>query len=138
MDALDSGARLALIKLVTGGLRVGASARLAKTALAEWSGHPVHDIEEVWHGVPPPYFSLFAWLEGRGARPDPDGAPVFRPLMLAHPLEEADIAALNPAEWAAEWKWDGIRVQCVSDQGIKRLYTRTGDDISGAFPDVVE
>ena len=138
LDALDSGARLALIKLVTGGLRVGASARLAKTALAEWSGHPVHDIEEVWHGVPPPYFSLFAWLEGRGARPDPDGAPVFRPLMLAHPLEEADIAALNPAEWAAEWKWDGIRVQLTAGPGGRRLWSRGAEDISGSFPEIIE
>ncbi len=39
--------------------------------------------------------SLFAWLEGRGARPDPADAPVFRPLMLAHPLEPPDLAALD-------------------------------------------
>jgi DNA ligase 1 len=138
LDALDSGARLALIKLVTGGLRVGASARLARTALAEWSGHPVESIEEAWHGVAPPYVPLFAWLEGRAPRPDPADAPVFRPLMLAHPLEEADIAALNPADFAAEWKWDGIRVQLTAGPGGRRLWSRGGEDISASFPEVIE
>ena len=56
-------------------------------------------------------------------------APVFRPLMLSHPLEEADWAALDLADFSAEWKWDGIRVQIVARRGEARLYSRTGDDI---------
>jgi len=138
LDGLDAGGRLALIKLVTGGLRVGASARLAKTALAEWSGQPVNEIEELWHGVPPPYIALFDWLEGRGARPDPAGAPIFRPLMLAHPLEEADLATLAPADWAAEWKWDGIRVQLTAVPGGRRLWSRGAEDISASFPEIIQ
>src|SRR6202021_319405 len=35
LDCADSSTRLALLKLITGGLRVGASGRLAKIALAE-------------------------------------------------------------------------------------------------------
>ena len=35
LDALDATGRWALLKLVTGGLRVGVSARIAKLALAE-------------------------------------------------------------------------------------------------------
>ncbi len=38
LDKLDATGRWALLKLLTGALRVGVSARLAKTALAEWSG----------------------------------------------------------------------------------------------------
>jgi DNA ligase-1 len=141
LDTLDAGGRLALIKLVTGGLRVGASARLAKTALAEWAGQDIGEIEEVWHGVAPPYLPLFRWLEGEGPRPDAAGAPVFRPLMLAHPLEAAaDIAAVeaSPNDWRAEWKWDGIRVQLTAGPGGRRIWSRTGEDISGAFPEIVE
>ncbi|WP_192898665.1 cisplatin damage response ATP-dependent DNA ligase [Crenalkalicoccus roseus] len=138
LDTLDAGGRLALIKLVTGGLRVGAAARLARTALAEWSGKPVEAIEEVWHGVAPPYLPLFAWLEGRGPRPDPRGAPVFRPLMLAHPLDDAEVAALDPAEWRAEWKWDGIRVQLAAGPGGRRIWSRGGEDVSAAFPEILE
>ena len=136
LDQLDASARLALIKLVTGGLRVGASARLARVALAEWGGQQVEAVEEAWHGVAPPYAPLFAWLEGRAPRPDPRDAPVFRPLMLAHPLEEADFAALEPAEWRAEWKWDGIRVQLCGGPGGARIWSRTGEDISAAFPEI--
>jgi len=137
LDASDASVRFALLKLITGGLRVGVSARLAKVALAEMGGVPADDVEEVWHSLAPPYLSLFAWLEKRAPRPDPATAPVFRPPMLAHPLEPADIAALHPPDWRAEWKWDGIRVQLVATAGGKRLFSRTAEDISGAFPDIL-
>ena len=44
---------------------------------------------------------------------------------------------IEPKDFVAEWKWDGIRVQAVHQGGERRLFSRTGDDISGAFPDVV-
>ena len=138
LDTLDANGRFALIKLVTGGLRVGVSARLAKTALAEWAGQEVDAIEEVWHGVEAPYRPLFAWLEGHGPRPDPRDAPVFRPLMLAHPLDEPDLGAIGPETHRAEWKWDGIRVQLAATPGGRRIWSRGADDISAAFPEIVE
>jgi DNA ligase-1 len=139
LDALDPDGRWALLKLLTGAMRVGVSARLAKQAVADMGDVAVADIEEVWHGLAPPYDDLFAWLEGRSERPSPDAHGRFRPVMLAQAIdEESDFAKLDPADYAAEWKWDGIRVQAVSEGGVKRLYSRTGDDISGAFPDVME
>jgi len=138
LDALDADGRWALLKLLTGGLRVGLSARLAKQAAADIAGIEVGEIEEVWHALEPPYEDLFAWLEGRGERPSPDAPGRFRPVMLAQALDEAvDLARLDPADYAAEWKWDGIRVQAVSERGEKRLWSRTGEDVSAAFPDVV-
>ena len=133
LDRLAAEERFALLKLATGGLRVGVSARLAKTALAQGFGLDVDAVEEVWHGLKPPYAELFAWGEGHGSQPTPADVPVFRPFMLAHPLEDTDI---NLADYAAEWKWDGIRVQIVRVAGETRLYSRAGDDISAAFPDV--
>lgn len=138
LDTLDAKGRFALIKLVTGGLRVGVSARLAKTALAEWAAQEVDAIEEVWHGLEMPYRALFDWLEGRGPRPDPRDAPVFRPLMLAHPLEEEDLAAIAPATHRAEWKWDGIRVQLAATAGGRRIWSRGAEDISASFPEIVD
>ncbi len=146
LDMLDSTGRWALLKLITGGLRVGVSARLAKTALAEFGGVETAQIEEIWHGLSPPYESLFAWLEGRGERPSPDFAAPFRPVMLAHPLvpkserdnpDAVDPALINAKTYAAEWKFDGIRVQATAEHGVRRIYTRTGDDISHTFPDVL-
>ncbi|MBB5753384.1 cisplatin damage response ATP-dependent DNA ligase [Prosthecomicrobium pneumaticum] len=136
LDSLDAPGRWALIKLVTGGLRIGVSARLAKQALADLGGKEIGEIEEVWHGLAPPYRPLFAWLEGRGARPEAAARAPFRPVMLAQPLEERDLGLVTPEAYAAEWKWDGIRVQAVNEAGTVRLYSRTGEDVAAAFPDL--
>jgi DNA ligase-1 len=138
LDALDSSGRYALIKLLTGALRIGVSARLAKQALADLGGKPVNEIEEVWHGLSPPYVGLFAWLDGKGPRPDSKVKAPFRPVMLSHALADDELRLIAPEAYAAEWKWDGIRVQAVREGGMARLYSRTGDDISGAFPDLVD
>src|ERR1700761_2391732 len=138
LDALDSDGRWALLKLLTGALRVGVSARLAKQALADLGAVEIAEIEEVWHSQRPPYEDLFAWLEKRSDKPSPDAPARFRPVMLAQAIDEAvDFAKYNAADYAAEWKWDGIRVQAASERGEKRLYSRTGDDIGHAFPDVM-
>ncbi|MBV9118045.1 MAG: cisplatin damage response ATP-dependent DNA ligase, partial [Acetobacteraceae bacterium] len=138
LDASEPSVRFALLKLITGSLRVGASARLAKVALAGMGGVEPDAVEEVWHGLAPPYLGLFAWLEGRGPRPDPEDAPVFRPPMLAQPLERADLATLDASRFRAEWKWDGIRVQLVATVRGRRLYSRAGEDVSAAFPEVID
>ncbi|MEW5683783.1 MAG: cisplatin damage response ATP-dependent DNA ligase [Pseudomonadota bacterium] len=140
LDAMpDARERWALLKLVTGALRIGLSARLAKQAVADLGGVPVAEIEELWHAQHPPYEDLFAWLEGRSGKPSSANPARFRPVMLAQAIDEAvDFGKLDPADYAAEWKWDGIRVQAAHEAGQRRLYTRTGDDISRTFPDVLD
>jgi DNA ligase-1 len=135
LDHLDVSGRFALLKLATGALRVGISARLAKQALADAFELDVEQVEEVWHGLKPPYRELFDWGEGRAPQPTAQDVPVFRPFMLAHPLDDGRVSL---DDYAAEWKWDGIRVQLVHAGGETRLYSRTGDDISASFPDVAE
>jgi DNA ligase-1 len=142
LDALDETGRWALLKLVTGGLRIGVSARLAKTAAASLGGKEPDEIEIIWPGLAPPYLELFAWLEGRGDKPNNLDAAPFRPAMLAHAIEHSDLAALDPNDFTAEWKWDGIRIQAVSGRDesgemVTRLYSRTGEDISKSFPDLL-
>ena len=158
LDALAPKGRWALLKLVTGGMRVGLSAQLARTAVAMMRPEAVTeppepeggettqllepltaaDIVEVWHAVKPPYAELFAWVEGRADRPDTEAPGRFRQVMLAVAIDEAvDFNRLDPADYAAEWKWDGIRVQAVREQGVARLYSRHGDEITNAFPDLM-
>ncbi|MGC1577902.1 MAG: cisplatin damage response ATP-dependent DNA ligase [Beijerinckiaceae bacterium] len=142
LDALDETGRWALLKLITGGLRIGVSARLAKTALAALGNRDPNEVEEVWHGVSPPYLDLFAWIEGRARAPESRDPAPFRPPMLSHPLEEGDVRVIDPSSFIAEWKWDGIRVQAVAGRGddgrkVARIYSRTGEDISQAFPDLI-
>src|SRR6478752_6479617 len=96
LDELDETGRWALLKLVTGAMRIGISARLAKTAAAELGDKDPHEIELMWPGLAPPYLDLFAWLEGRAEKPvNLDPAP-FRPVMLAHAIEDTDFANLDP------------------------------------------
>ncbi|MFC0282135.1 cisplatin damage response ATP-dependent DNA ligase [Camelimonas abortus] len=142
LDVLDETGRWALLKLVTGNFRVGVSGRLARLALARYGGREAQEIETIWPGLAPPYEALFAWAEGRGPRPRGAEATPFRPPMLSHPVTRAELEALDPADFAAEWKWDGIRVQAVAGadaQGAPaaRLWSRAGEDISAAFPDLI-
>lgn len=137
LDRLDANGRYALLKLATGAMRIGISARLAKTAFAQAFGVPVDEVEEYWHGQAPPYLPLFDWAASGAPPPSGDDLPLFRPFMLAHPLDET---VVDMAEYAAEWKWDGIRVQIVHARGEgggeTRVYSRSGDDISGTFPEI--
>jgi DNA ligase-1 len=143
MDALDETGRWALIKLITRELRVGVSARLAKTAVAQLGQIEPDEVELIWHGLEAPYEDLFAWVEGKGPKPESGNPAPFRPSMLSHPLEDEDFAKLEASEFLAEWKWDGIRLQAAAGHGsdgrpVKRIYSRTGEDVSRAFPDLVE
>jgi DNA ligase-1 len=143
LDQLDETGRWALLKLVTGGLRIGVSARLAKTAAAALAGIDVQEIELIWPGLAPPYLDLFAWLDGRAPKPVSRDPVPFRPAMLAHAIDDGELTHLDPADFMAEWKWDGIRVQAVAAPDpdgtrLARLYSRTGEDISTGFPDLID
>jgi len=133
LDRLDVNGRYALLKLATGAMRIGISARLAKVAFAQAFDVSVDAVEEHWHGQTPPYTALFDWAAHGGEAPSADHLPLFRPFMLAHPLEDSTVEL---TDYAAEWKWDGIRVQIVHVNGESRLYSRSGDDISATFPEV--
>jgi ATP-dependent DNA ligase len=142
LDGLDETGRWALLKLVTGALRIGVSTRLAKTAVATLGNRQSDEIEILWPGLTPPYLDLFAWLEGRAEKPSTRDPAPFRPPMLAHAAQESDLSALNAADYLAEWKWDGIRVQAVAGHDehsdlVARLYSRTGGEISRSFPDLL-
>ena len=78
-------------------------------------------------------------MEKRGAKPVAAAGASFRPLMLATALEEDETEGLDPAQFMAEWKWDGIRVQLAAKPGgQRRIFSRTGDDVGRAFPDILE
>jgi DNA ligase-1 len=137
LDNMTAAERWALLKLGLRTLRIGMSARSVKHVLADFGGVSIGEIEEVWHPQEPPYLDLFAWLEGRGPKPDCKDAVTFHPVMLAHAIEDAEVETITPGEFMAEWKYDGIRVQVVSTHAGKALFSRTGDDISAAFPDLL-
>ena len=144
LDALDETGRWALLKLITGELRIGVSARLAKTAVGEprrrRAGCGRARLARA-RRRPTKTCSPGSRAAGREPR-SRDPAP-FRPPMLSHPLEDEDLRQarrLTPS--LAEWKWDGIRLQAACGRAgdgrlVRRIYSRTGEDISRAFPDLV-
>ena len=151
--------RWALLKLGTRGLRIGVSARSIKQILADYGNKDIKEIETLWHAVNPPYTELLQWLEGKADKPDIENAVTFHPVMLSHPIESNDIDTFNANLWQIENKYDGIRVQLAvntelagKDREIeklatnppheqereKALFSRTGDDISHSFPDLLD
>ena len=136
LSIFSENERWAFIKLLSGGLRIGVSTRLTKLSLIHNTTIEISEIEQIWHGVVPPYNKLFNWIFGKGVKPEIEVEKVFHPLMLAHPIEKKDFNNLNPTEFFAEWKWDGIRVQLVLFKSKIRIFSRTGDDISNTFPEI--
>ena len=151
--------RWALLKLGTRGLRIGVSARSIKQILADSGNKDIKEIETLWHAVTPPYSEMLAWLEGDADKPNIENAVTFHPVMLSHPIEDSDIDAFEENTWQIENKYDGIRVQLAvkserpvgnkaakkntsqssdDDTPDKALFSRTGDDISHSFPDLLE
>ncbi|MBT3133901.1 cisplatin damage response ATP-dependent DNA ligase [Alteromonas sp. ALT199] len=148
--------RWALLKLGTRGLRIGVSARSIKQILADYGNKDIKEVETLWHAVTPPYVDMLGWLEGKADKPDIENAVTFHPVMLSHPIEDSDIDAFTKNTWQIENKYDGIRVQLVvksnnslddktqngsgvdGDVPEKALFSRTGDDISHSFPDLLE
>ena len=128
--------RWALIKLISGGLRIGVSSRLTKTALANFSNKNLDDIERIWHGLEPPYENLFKWLSNKADIPEIDLTKTFHPMMLSNPIMNNDFSNLIPNDYVAEWKWDGIRVQIILNKDEVKIFSRTGDDISPSFPEI--
>lgn len=143
LNSMSAPQRWALLKLGTRGLRIGVSVRFLKNVLAEYGQQhnkhiTVEDIERLWHGLSPPYTPLLSWLEGKAELPDVSDSVTFQPVMLSHPFDEKDIASISPEAWQAEWKFDGIRVQLVVTKAGKGLFSRSGDDISDSFPEILE
>ena len=136
LDEMSPIQRWALLKLGTGGLRIGISARSVKKTLADFGGVDLQEIEQLWHAIDPPYTELFDWLENKGPKPDITGKVAFMPLMLAHPLDDATRNSLNPSDWLVEWKYDGIRVQLVTTSKGAAIFSRTGENISKSFPEL--
>lgn len=119
LDACDPSVRLALLKLLTGRSRSVVAGSVVRSALGALGGVPVGAVEEIWHGLSPPYAALFSWLEGRGPRPAPGG---FQPFMLAWEGDAGD--------WLAEPLWEGDRVQIANG----RVFSRHAEDVSVAYP----
>ena len=115
-----------------GALRVGISARLAKQALADAFALDVEQVEEVWHGLKPPYSELFDWGEGGDHSPLPrmyrySGRSCLRIRWKRTAFRSTNMPP-NGNGTAFEFKW--------SMQAGKPASTAEPGTISGSFPDI--
>ena len=125
-------------KLLSGGFRVGVSSGLVSRALAEAAGVEDSTMAQRLMGELRPSATQFCQL----LAPEDDGndAPAGRPypFFLASPLEVDQLQTMDPLQWQAEWKWDGIRGQLIRRRGESFLWSRGEELINGSFPDIIE
>ena len=103
-----------------------------------------NEIEMLWPGLTPPYVELFAWLEGRAEKPVSRDAAPFRPADAGARARRrrASPPSIRPTSWPSG---NGTASACrrspartTTAIAIARLYSRTGEDISESFPDLIE
>jgi len=133
---LSPAERLVWNKLITGSFRVGASQRLVIRALSQLSGITEEVIAHRLMGTWEPTADFFQHLIAPDTR-DADSSRPY-PFILEHPLEGSPGELGDPAEWIAEWKWDGIRAQLIRRSGRTYLWSRGEELLSGRFPEVEE
>jgi DNA ligase 1 len=119
-------------KLLTGGFRMGVAQGLLTRALAQATGVEeatlAHRLMGNWDPAHTPFAALIAGETGGDARP--------YPFALASQLEGGPEALGPPADWLAEWKWDGIRGQLIARPGAFALWSRGEELITDRFPDL--
>lgn len=133
-QAVPAEQRFLLNKLMTGGFRVGVSQRLVVRALAR---HTDLDRERIAHrltGQWTPSSAFFEALVSQAEQPADAGRPY--PFFLASPIEDAPATLGDPAEWIAEWKWDGIRAQLLRREGRTFVWSRGEEPLDGRFPEI--
>ena len=134
--SMDKDERFVFNKFITGGWRIGISQQTVVNALARATGVEAsviaHRISGDWDPATTPYQAL---LSGEGG-----GSELSRPypFYLAYALEDELAALGEPAEWQAEWKWDGIRGELIRRGEALFVWSRGEELITDKFPEYQE
>ncbi|HEV2843796.1 MAG TPA: ATP-dependent DNA ligase [Thermoanaerobaculia bacterium] len=129
-----------LIRLIFGELRQGALAGLMADALAAAAEVPAGDVRRaLMLAGELPSVARAVLTEGRPGL-DRFRLQLFRPLqpMLAHPAGDVSDALERLGEAALELKLDGARVQVHKAGDEVRVYSRRGNEVTPAVPELVE
>jgi DNA ligase-1 len=132
---LDRGQRFIYNKLITGGFRVGVSARLVIRALADVSGLETSVIAHRLMGAWEPNAAFYRSLLEPGGGEADLSRPY--PFFLAYPIDTDPHKQLGDiADWQIEWKWDGIRAQLIRRHGQTFLWSRGEELVTDRYPEV--
>jgi DNA ligase 1 len=127
-----------VIKIITGDLRIGLKENTVEEAIARAFDRPIEAVRRA--NMVLGDIGETAVLAGRNEL-DKIALGMFRPVkfMLATPADtEDEIFATFPGPFYIEDKYDGIRGQLHAGDGRAALYSRTLDDVSNQFPEIVE
>ncbi|WP_093421517.1 ATP-dependent DNA ligase [Tranquillimonas alkanivorans] len=126
--------RFVFNKLITGGFRMGVSQKLMTRALSQATGveEPdlAHRLMGDWSPETTSYRALILEHD-----PSADLSKPY-PFYLAYQLDEGPWELGDPAEWAAERKWDGIRGQLILRGGDHYLWSRGEELMTDRFPEL--
>ncbi|MDP4991721.1 MAG: ATP-dependent DNA ligase, partial [Marivita lacus] len=132
-DQLDATERFLFNKLITGGFRIGVSQKLMTRALAQATGQIEASLaHRLMGGWTPETTSYHDLIEAEDAEAD-DSRPY--PFYLAYQMEDGPEALGDPADWQAEWKWDGIRGQVILRGGTHHVWSRGEELMTDRFPE---
>jgi DNA ligase-1 len=137
LGALGADEARYFAKLLGGELRIGLKEAQVEEAVARAFGRPLAAVRHA--NLLRGDVGEVAVLARRDAL-DSATLALFHPLgfMLAQPMATAgEIVATMPGQFVVEDKYDGIRVQAHVDGDTVRLYSRTLDEITRGYPDVV-
>jgi DNA ligase-1 len=133
-DQLTTEERFLFNKLITGGFRMGVSQGLMTRALARATGIEETTLAHRLMGDWKPTSTTYAALIGEND-PEADASKPY-PFALASPLEAEAETLGAPADWLAEWKWDGIRGQLINRPSAFALWSRGEELITDRFPEL--
>ena len=126
--------RLIFNKIITGGFRIGVSQKLMTRALSKATGIDEQLLAHRLMGSWDPGHTNFEELV---IHPDPkENLSRPYPFYLAYALEEEPEELGDPSEWAAEWKWDGIRAQWIQRQGEVFIWSRGEELVTDKYPEL--
>src|SRR5215471_10312757 len=127
-----------VIKIITGDLRIGLRENTVEEAIAKAFDRPGDDVRRANMILGDIGETAVLAIHGEF---DKIALAMFRPVkfMLATPAESEDeIFATFSGPFYVEDKYDGIRGQLHASGGRAALYSRTLDDVSHQFPEIVE
>jgi DNA ligase-1 len=127
-----------LVKLLVSDLRIGLREGLVEDAIARAFGRPLGDVANA--------NMLLGDIGETAVRARTDDLKeiemrLFRPIkfMLATPAADlTDIARTMQEEFLVEDKFDGIRAQAHIKDGRVAIYSRTMDEITHRFPELID
>ena len=128
--------RMVVLKLITGAFRVGVSKSLVTRAIAELAGISSDVISHRLMGRWKPTAAFFGSLISSEVADTMASQPY--PFCLAHAVDpERGPESLGDAkDYAAEWKWDGIRGQLIRRAEQVFIWSRGEDLMENRWPEI--